>query len=367
MAPQPTSTPTWTWCVATYNRHDVLARACALALGQSVPPAEIVVTDASADWEEGRRRIGRVLERAAEAGVSRPRLSYEKASRPSLPAQRNESIARSSADVLFLLDDDTLMFPDTAERVLEVYARDVDGVVQAVTTRNTPETPDDPPWSPASDETDAVRAAPKPDMKNAVSLPKRARHPLALALRRVLRADERFVPYDPEPRVHPVPASLEGLDLRSWKMAAGYHLTARREAVLREPFEARLKGYSPGEDSDATYRLTRHGPILHRPDARIHHIEAPGARFGQFRRTALGALNSLLLHRVHSTDRAYSARENRALLRRRLLIEFAKDVQNLDWSAPRARAIAFALRHLDEIMSAGDAEIDALFERFQAI
>jgi GT2 family glycosyltransferase len=366
-----TDLPSWGWCIATYNRHDMLEQSCALALSQSVPPSEIVVTDASADWERGRDRIERVIEAAVAAGRARPRFSYEQASKASSAAQRNESIMRSQADILFLFDDDTLMFEDTAARILEVYARDTDHLVQAVTARNVAARPSEPGWTASADA-----PAPSPPSSPASiselrstddAGPKQVRTSLVSAIRALLRADDRFVPYDPKPPAHPVPAGLEGLDLRSWKLAAGFHLTVRREAVLREPFEARLKGYSPGEDSDLTYRLTRHGPILHRPDARIHHAEAEGERFGIFRRTALGALNPLLLHRVHSSDRAFSRRENRALLRRRLLIEFAKDTRDMDWRLPRTRGIAEALRHVDEILSAGDDEIDAVFERFQSL
>ena len=340
--------PDWAWCIATYNRHDMLERTCALALAQSVPPAEIVITDASADWDSGQARISHLVDAAVAAGVPRPRLSYEKASRPSSAVQRNESIQRAQAEIVFLFDDDTLMFPEAAERILEVYARDVEEVVQAVTAAATSELPDDPPWQPAPEVEGPVpgSSAGAGDLAQG-----RARDRFARLVRGILRADDRFVPYDPDPPVHAVPQSMDGLGRRSWKLAAGYHLTARRTSVLREPFENRLTGYSPGEDSDMTYRLTRHGPILHRPDAMIHHAEAPGARFGMFRRVALGATNALLLHRVHSTDLAYSARESRALLRRRLLIEFAKDVRGFDWRHPRTRAIVFALRHVDEILS----------------
>lgn len=360
--------PDWAWCIATYNRHDMLVRSCALALQQTAPPSEIIITDASADWERGRDRIERLLAVAAEAHGVRPRLSYAKASKASAAAQRNESIARANADVVFVFDDDTLMFPDTAEKIIEVYSRDSEGVVQAVTAANVPQPPRAPDWLEAVVETEpetSDRGAPEGvDLQPAQ---KRSTGPLAEMLRRFLRAKDRFVPYDPNRRKHDVPASLQGLGLRSWRLAAGFHLTVRREAALCEPFEERLKGYSPGEDSDMTYRLTRHGPILHRPDARIHHAEAPGSRFGVFRRVALGATNSLLLQRVHSTDRAFSERESRALLRRLLVIEFMKDTKALDWRLPRTRATAYALRNVKTIMTVEDEKIDEYFEYYQSL
>jgi hypothetical protein len=115
--------PTWAWCIATYKRHDMLERSCALALEQTVPPSELVVTDASPNWDEGRARLEKVLASYAATGRAAPRLDYAEASVASSSKQRNESIERCTADVLFLFDDDTLMFPETAERLLEVYAR----------------------------------------------------------------------------------------------------------------------------------------------------------------------------------------------------------------------------------------------------
>ena len=62
--------PDWAWCIATYNRHDMLERTCALALAQSVPPAEIVITDASADWDSGQARISHLVDAAVAAGAA---------------------------------------------------------------------------------------------------------------------------------------------------------------------------------------------------------------------------------------------------------------------------------------------------------
>lgn len=358
--------PTWTWCIATYNRHDILERACSLAVTQSVPPSQLVITDASENWEEGRQRLEKLLERAAQNNVPVPVLSYEKASKASASAQRNESISRSTSDILVMFDDDTMMFPDTIEKILEVYSADTKKVIQAVSARGIDDVPPCPAWANIVEDIATVEKVSQNDEAFS-SVPKRSRNAFVTTIRKFLRADDRFVPYDPNLKLHEIPKGLEQFDLRSWATAAGYHLTARREAALREPFEDRLTGYSPGEDSDITHRFTRHGPIIHRIDALIHHMEAPGARFGLFRRTALGALNPLLLHRVHSVDLVFSERENRAVLRRRLVIEFAKDIQNQDFRFSRTRGIAYALRQVKTIMRSPDDQIDAMFDKYQSI
>lgn len=182
----------------------------------------------------------------------------------------------------------------------------------------------------------------------------------------MLRADSRFIPYDNPAPSHPIPGFLQPIDVNTWKSAAGYHLTCRRSAALREPFESRFVGYSPGEDSDMTYRLTRHGPIIARHDAYLHHLESPGSRFGLRRRTALGAINPLLCHRIHSRDLTYSKRQNVAMLRRRLVIELAKDLTSHDFTLPRSRGILYALRSASKIFKCSDEQLDAIFKHYQA-
>lgn len=360
--PETNNTPaiTWSWAIATYNRHDSLVRSCAHAMAQSLPPTELVITDASDNWEQGRDRVSELIDRAAAAGIPRPRMSYRKAAKASSAAQRNESVERSTADIVFVFDDDTMMYPDTAEKVIEVYARDTDLVVQAVTAVAVTSPPGEPAF------TQETAPAVQPDSTSPTGRGVTMDRPPAVSLiRRLLRADERFVPYDAHSPTHPIPRSLDGLDVNVWKTAAGFNLTCRREAALREPFESRLEGYSPGEDSDMTYRLTRTGPIIARHDAVVCHLEAPGSRHGLFKRTALGAVNPLLLHRVHSTDMDASRSKNRAMLRRRLLIEALKDARNGDAMFPRAHGIAYALRHLDAIMDWDDKKLNQMFQFYQ--
>lgn len=362
----PQSKPlTWAWCIATYKRHEVLERAAALALSQTVPPVELIVTDASPNWHEGAERIRRLVEAAVSSGIPRPRVSYEQAAKASSAHQRNESIGRSTADILVMFDDDTLMYPDTIENILEIYTLDRDEVIQAVTAVNQPVPPPSPGWwsggrTVGHESSDAQLSSVQPAKEKNHS-------PLAAAVRSALRANDRFVAYDPIPPSHPIPSFLAGMDVNSWKAAAGYCLTVRRSAAIREPFDGRLIGYSPGEDSDMTYRLTRHGPIIANHQAFVHHLESPGSRFGLRKRTSLGAINPLLFHRVHSTDLRYSEAENRALLRRRLLIELAKDLSTREWTLPRTRGIWHALRQVRPIMRSQADQIDQLFEKYQVL
>src|SRR5438046_10167125 len=106
----------WSLVIATYNRQDVLPRCLALAARQTRPPLEIIVVDASPDWAATRARVLTTL------AVPHPpiRWEYVQACRRSGSAQRNQGVRLSRADIVFLIDDDSLMYPDRAEQILRV-------------------------------------------------------------------------------------------------------------------------------------------------------------------------------------------------------------------------------------------------------
>ncbi|WP_439518911.1 glycosyltransferase family 2 protein [Hydrogenophaga sp.] len=348
-------TLTWAWCIATYQRHAVLRRALATVVAQSRLPSELIVVDASPNWEEGRALLTSDFERYRSEMGFEMRLEYVQGTRASSAAQRNQGIELASADVLFLIDDDTLLYPDCAEKLMEVYERDSAGVVQAVIPSHVKTPPD-----AAFDGSDAAELAGLPTQGAVAQY-----HPFVGAVRRWLKADDRFVPYDADFPQHVIPVELSDLPLSLRNLAAGYCLTCRRSAALREKFEGRLERYCPGEDSDFTYRMTRTGPILARHDAQICHLEAGTGRMASFPKTALGAINPLLLHRIHSSDRRRSLVLNRQLLLRRLVIEALKDLRNRDWSLPQARGIYAALAASKSIFSCPDEEFDRLFHSYQ--
>src|SRR6185312_14717864 len=102
--------PAWALVLSTYRRPDVLALCLRAALEQTRPPREVIIVDASPDWRASRDHV------MAEIAPLRPgvRWQYVEAERRSLPAQRNQGIALSTAPILFMIDDDSLMYPDCA-------------------------------------------------------------------------------------------------------------------------------------------------------------------------------------------------------------------------------------------------------------
>jgi GT2 family glycosyltransferase len=332
----------WGLAIATYDRHDVLMRSIRLAVAQTRPPKEIVIIDGSRNWEEGRKLTAQHMENADVA------LIYEPAERLSSAWQRNQAIRRSSADVLFLFDDDTLMYPDCAEAIMKVYEADLEGAVAGASAVAVTMPPD---------------VAPQESLGTEHARPKR--RSLRRAVRALLNADNIFVAYDEVYPDRPIPAAIAAMPIAPTRAMAGYKMTMRRTVALQEPFEWRLSRYASGEDSDMTYRASRHGCLINIFGAKVCHLAAPGGRLPPLVTTALGATNPLFLHRYHSTDIDRSRRLSRKLLWRRLIIQALKDLSRKDFRLPRAHGIAIAIQHLPKIMAMPLDELEAWYAEFQ--
>ncbi len=117
---------TWALVVATKDRIEALRVCVEHAVSQSRPPAEVIIVDASADWQNHRDEIATL---AAKSGVP---CTCLQAARPSAAFQRNQGIEAATADILFLIDDDSFLYPDAADQVLQLYEADSKGEVAGI-------------------------------------------------------------------------------------------------------------------------------------------------------------------------------------------------------------------------------------------
>ncbi|MGB0766130.1 MAG: glycosyltransferase family 2 protein [Phycisphaeraceae bacterium] len=341
---------TWSLGIATYNRHEVLIQCLKLAAAQTRLPKEIAVVDASNDWERTRDVV------LNELAPRHPEIQwiYEQARRPSAAVQRNQAAEITSADVVFLIDDDSFMYPDTAEELMKVYDADqrkqVAGVAMVLAAKPPSEAEDEK----AVEEIEAARVA--PTVKNY--------SPVVKAIRKLLDADNLFVPYDEDFPNHPVPESVKHLRVGTRELMAGMTMTARREWVLEDRFSEILADRGP-EDSDVSYRLSRRGAVLTALNAKLFHVGSPAGRFSSYSREALGMIGPIVLHRFYSTDLERSRRATRKMLRRRMLIGLAKDIKSKEFDLPRFRGARFSLSYLDRILAMSTDEIEAWYPQFQ--
>jgi GT2 family glycosyltransferase len=339
----------WALVIATYKRDHILSRCLELAAQQTRPPVEIIVVDASPNWEHTHHRIQDSL------APRFPKIHwiYVKAEKASSAAQRNQGAYLATADVLVFIDDDCLMYPDCAEHLLKAYDLDLDNMLAGVSGILVDRPPDE-----------KLAAATQDGLVEKGKIPVK-RSWFRKLVRRCLNADDIFVPYDAKYPNRPIPEQIADIpSVRSTAFAGG-RASFRRQLFLKEPFESILERYAAGEDSDMSYRISRHGALIIALCAQIHHLGAHGGRLPPMVVTALGAMNPAVLLRIYGTDWPGCGLRYRCLLRRRLVIQFLKDISEHRWSLPNSRGIWIAIRHLPEIFCRSEAALRKWYPELQ--
>lgn len=350
----------WGICIATLNRPDALHRTIAHALRQTVLPGQIVIVDASDDWQASRDRIAALL--ADHPGI---RLDYVHGEIRSSTTQRNTGIALCRTEVIFIIDDDSFMYPDCAEAVLALYDADPDRNVAGVRTMLV-EAP--PPL-----EADSRDAAPL--QRKASGNRGRLKSLQRLVLgnragrwfhRRVLMQsmEETFLRYD-GPRQSPLPPALTALGAGSVSFMPGCAMTVRREVALAEPFDPALRYYAAYEDVDVSYRYARHGHLVYVPAARLHHFEVASGRIKRKKVIVFQLLNMVVYLRRNARRAEDWKRAYQVMLYRRLLGEFLKDLLSGRWDFPQMRGVLIARRNWRRVWDCPIARLDEWYPDLQ--
>ncbi|WP_082859137.1 glycosyltransferase family A protein [Microbulbifer sp. Q7] len=333
----------WSLALATYERRDVLEQCIHCILAQSYRPKEIVVVDGSRSWRENKAAVEALLQ--DEHGIT---LIYEEALVRSAAAQRNQAAEICSGDVLFFIDDDTLMYPECAERIMEIYTADKNCQIAAVAGANVGQNPLN---CSNSKEASLLSSSPGGGV-------------VKKAVRFILNANSRFLPYEDSFPSHDAPEFLKDFKVAFCNTLPGFSLTMRSEIAKKEKFDNRLLRYSAEEDSDITYRASRSGLLIKSLDAKLHHIGSPGGRLSTYTTTALTAINLVFLHRINSPDLKSSKFRLWKFLLRRSVIEAAKDVYYRDPLFPRFRGI---IRGIHSIGSLLNTNMQSSIEKFCSI
>lgn len=347
---------TWSLVIPTYNCREVLLRALPLALNQTVPPQQVVVVDSSDGWGVTRDAVGALM--ADHPGI---RLDYLQAETASSATQRNQGVEQATGDIVVMIDDDTFLYPDFAERILAVYAADRRGVVAAVGGRNLPVAPDLQATAGLARKEGGAGASVK-GLRNRVMGFRLGRWISSRILFQDVNA--LFLKYEGD-RPRDVPAEFAHLDVGPVAFIAGHGLSVRRHVALAEPLDPSLRYYAALEDLDATYRYGRHGILLGANDARLHHHEVAGGRVKRRTATTFQLLNMLVFIKRNADDPARWLPSYRAMLWRRLLGETIKDTLSRRWDLPQARGVLTAMRRWRRVWDTPLAEMDRWYPDYQ--
>ena len=322
----------WALCISTINRLDVLTTAVRLALEQTRPPSEVIVVDASDDWQQNAEVI-----RALVAGHAGVRCCYEKAPMRSLPAQRNCGIALATADILFLIDDDSFLYPDTAEIIMQHYETDTAGRLAAIQTTPVDTSPLAQGLATAAVAGTAVRS--HLDAMAAVRARSRLAYRFIMAEILMMGVQQSLVPYDRR-SLRRQRRNFEALGLAGLvhaPMIEGYRMTVRRAVALREPFDDGLITYALAEDLDATYRFSRHGFLATATGARVHHYVANVDRIDRYKINVLLMTNNAYFIRQHSKSPVFDFLRFQVFAVRVTMAALLKDLSMRRFSLPRVR------------------------------
>jgi glycosyltransferase involved in cell wall biosynthesis len=333
-AARPSCGLTWSLVIATYNRPNVLQVAIALALRQSRPPAQLIVVDASDNWLHTRDQVLAL----PEVKATSTSIEYLAATDKSLARQRNQGLLLANGDIVFFIDDDSLMFPDCAEQIMSIYEKDVSCSVAGVQAELSSEIP--------------AGVGPKEDQKVTGSQRKARlynklfRRSAHWIWRNVFLMDNTklFIPYDGAYHSRQMPQYLMQDNVRQEVLLGGCRMTFRRSVILREKFDSLMLGYCPTEDLDASYRVSRHGVLLTATKAVLHHYESAGGRTNRYNVSMLTTMNQAMCLRRHSQQLNLRIFDFWILMLRKVVAELLKDALSHRWDLPQVRGLLNAVK-----------------------
>jgi glycosyltransferase involved in cell wall biosynthesis len=320
-----------------------------LAISQSRPPKEIVVIDASEDWENTKKSVENLF---ADAFKEIP-LIYQKAKKASSTTQRNQGIDAASSDVVFLIDDDSLLYPGAAEEVMKVYEADTEKRILGASPVHESSPPPDSDFDDLNDVSLHVSGNPKQTSFRRI-------------MKAILNADGLdFLPYHDDFPKQVVPESLKDLHIAPIKYMTGSSMTFRKDIFEKERFCEVLLRYAAGEDQDFSYRVSTHGLIVNVIDAKLCHLEISGGRMSRYTVSIVQSLNPAVMQQLYSPQKQLMNKRWKRILWRRLLISCIKQVADRQWDFDEPRGIFFAIRTLGTIQKMPLDELADWYEDFQ--
>jgi hypothetical protein len=288
--------------MATRNRPEAVAFSLPLLIGQSRPPARILIVDSSENPEPIAALVGRLDSESVP-------ILYLRSS-PGLPHQRNVGLEQCRAEVVMFPDDDALYYPDVAAQIMEVY--ETDATVAAVCGRPAAR----PPASAGDYNT-------TPDLASDTM------ERLGLRVRLLARVRQRLqrTLEDRDPVLvlgrklngrHPRLMLPPEMDVIHVPYMTGFRMTFRRAAIIGSGFDETLTAYAPAEDIDGSFSAMRWGPVVAARKALIYHQRVTGARADGFRLGLWGILNRsyVVLKHIDAHPETFTAADRSQMVRR---------------------------------------------------
>jgi glycosyltransferase involved in cell wall biosynthesis len=348
------NTLTWGLVIATYQREKILPECLQLAVEQTRKPTEVIIVDASDSWETTRDFV------MVNIAAAHPDIHwvYVSAKQRGLPLQRNQGLELASADVVFLIDDDSLMYPTCAEEIMYLYEADTQGLIQGVQATLAEQPPSN---IVVQDSAKSVGWRREDRWLPWIG----GLQQLVWKYLFLMDTKQLCVPYYGGFPKYEVPSFVTEADAYPIEIFHGCRMTFRREVILKERFEPMLLYYALNEDMDASYRVSRHGLMVESQASKLHHFQSNSGRLSRFTVSVLSATNQAVCIRRYSDNLKRDRIRFYILTCRRVLAELFKDTLSRRWSLPQMRGLLVALQITPKLFSLSDEELAEWYPRFQ--
>jgi succinoglycan biosynthesis protein ExoA len=244
--------------ICTKDRPEMLAACLESLEGQTRPPEEIVIVDASAT--PARDAVDRLLEAMPDCRF------VLLAAAPGLPRQRNLGARATTGSVVVYLDDDVVLERGYLAAIARTFEDDRTRQIGGAGGAQIPD--------PTPREGFLRRSACRLFLLDTYGRG---------VVKRSGRPDYLF---SPRSRME-----VEFL--------SGCNMAYRREVLDAVSFDERLSGYAVGEDLQFSYRVSRRWKLVLLPDARLDHRHAGGGRPVGDDYQAMAVFNRYLFFREH--------------------------------------------------------------------
>lgn len=285
------NTLSWSLAICTYNRPQHLLPTLGFVATQQRLPLEVVVVDASENWETTRAEVLKTY----PDFWKKVSLKYEPAKVLSIPAQRNQALQLAEGDIVFSLDDDIHFFPDTAERIMFAYEADVEEDISMIAAFFVEPGPGQEHAACQPNEAVGLKEK-KPSLKGR----------LETWLRSQFSLDKHFVPYGEPVSEAPLPERAKSDGVVAGGLINGGRMTFRRKFAANFGWTETLRYYAAHDDSDFSYRMSRMGRLAVMPGARVFHADGNERKYNRYQVNMIRVRNLTALHRIHSCNRLRS-------------------------------------------------------------
>ena len=356
----------WALIVATFNRHDVLLQCVRYTLQQTCLPSEIIIIDASDNWQRTKKSIEKLL-----ADFLTIKFIYESATIKSTTTQRNQGISLSNSDIVFLIDDDSIMYSDCAQNILDIYSSDVNSKIAGVAAEHTgilPQLFNKDDNLHIKDNPVALISSRKTGTPKWHSVVFRGvfyrflrKKIFMMDIYEMLVTNELGYP-DLEDMF--IPPGLPPNSVTPCHLFPGYAMTFRRNVIKKVSFDPLLRGYAAAEDLDASHRASYEGSLLVAHTAKLKHLSVASGRINRFISSLFLVTNNAIFTHKHGINKKLAARKFYKWSFRRCLAELLKDILSLRWSFPQFRGSLWGMLIAHKILNMESEKLNNWYPEF---